>query len=451
MSRQAAVLVSLASSVALLGCNAVAGILGAPKIVSVTVNAPAGLLVGDTAVATAVALGDDGRDHGGRPRKWSSSDPAALSIDANGRMIALAARTVTITAEVDGTKGSATLGIASEDNRFGYALADQPTAAGPYAPDPAYRYNSSGGAVEITRTSTGMYSVRFAGLGRAPGQRDNVQVSGYSSTAVTCKPRVWNASGPDLLVDVQCFTWNALATDSRFTILALGARAFGRTTPTAFALVFPDTGAHILDSAATTRNSTGGNVIFGYVSEGAYAMDLKGLESAWAASPVAIQLTPVGQNARRCSLTAVDPSVAGLGISCTRPGGGAVGDTPFSMLWLQRGRPSMRFGFAWANNENSQADYAPDTHYALNSSGGSILARRTGVGMYRIVFAGLARQPGATEVVLVSSPFLFFPPYHICDVTSWANSGANDLEVIVSCFTSSGNPNNTRFDVVVLQ
>ena len=448
MSRKA-VVVWLASSVALVGCNAVAGVL-APRIVSVTVKAPAGLLVGDTAVATAVAMGDDGRDHGGRPRKWSSSDPAALSIDATGKMVALSGgRSVTITAEVDGTKGSATVAVASDDNRFGYALADQPTGAGSYIPDPAYRYNSSGGTVEITHTSTGVYSVRFAGLGRAPGQRDNVQVSGFSTTAVYCKPRVWDASGADLMVDVSCFTWNAIATDSRFTILALGARAFGRTTPTAFALVLPDTGSRFLDSAATTRNSTGGNVAFGYVSEGNYAMQLKGLESAWTASPVAIQLTTVGQGPRRCSVTAVDPSMAGFGITCTRPGGGAPGDSPYSLLWLQRGRPSMRFGFAWTNNESSTADYAPDTHYALNSSGGAISARRTGLGQYRIVFAGLARQPGATETVL-GSPFLF-GPHRICDVTSWGNSGANDLEVTVACFDLVGAPTNTRFDVVVLQ
>ena len=69
----------LVSSVALAGCNAIAKIAGAPKIVSVTITAPAGILVGESAVASAVAMGDDGRDHGGRPRKWSSSDPAALS------------------------------------------------------------------------------------------------------------------------------------------------------------------------------------------------------------------------------------------------------------------------------------------------------------------------------------------------------------------------------------
>ena len=53
----------LTSCVALVGCNAIAKIAGAPKIVSVTVSAPAGILVGESAVATAVALGDDGRDH----------------------------------------------------------------------------------------------------------------------------------------------------------------------------------------------------------------------------------------------------------------------------------------------------------------------------------------------------------------------------------------------------
>src|ERR1051325_4943710 len=94
----------LVCGVVAAGCNAVAGAL-APKIVSVTVTAPAGLLVGDQATATAVARGDDGKDHLGRPKHWSSSDPAALSIDDNGKMVALiAGRTITITCEVDGTK-----------------------------------------------------------------------------------------------------------------------------------------------------------------------------------------------------------------------------------------------------------------------------------------------------------------------------------------------------------
>jgi len=437
----------LVSSVALVGCNAIAKIAGAPKIVSVTINAPAGILVGESAVATAVALGDDGRDHGGRPRTWRSSDPAALSIDANGKMVGLiGGRQATITAEVDGTKGSAKVSVASDDSRLGYALADQPTAAGPYAPDAATRYNSGGGAIEVTRTATGVYTVRFAGLGRAAGQHDNVQVSTYNAAPVYCKPNVWDASSTDLLVTVSCFSPGGTPIDSRFTILALGAWAFGKTAPLAFALV-ADTITTALDTSATARNSTGGSVLVGHVGQGHFAMDLKGLEPAWAAGPVAIQISPVGLGPRRCRLIAVDKSMAGLGIDCVTPGG-AFADASFSMLWLQRGRPSMRFGFTFADNLQSGTDYTPNPDFRINSSGGTVTSRRTGTGQYRVVFAGLGRPAGATETVLVQ-PFFFTD--HICDVTSWGNTGVNDLFVNVSCFDPSGAPSNDQFSVLVIQ
>ena len=446
MSRRFAVL--LPSLLALAGCSAIAAIAGTPKIVSVTINAPAGLLVGESAVATAVALGDDGRDHGGRPRTWSSSDPAALSIDANGKMVGLiAGRQVTITATVDGTSGSALVGVASDDTRFGYALADQPTVAGPYTPAAATRYNSGGGAVEVTRTATGVYSVRFAGLGRTPGQRDNVQVSAYNAAPAYCKPAIWDASGSDLVVPVSCFSPDGTPIDSPFTILAAGAWAFGKTAPLAFALSVADNGTVILDSAATTRNSTGGNVIVGHVAQGHFAMALKGLESAWASAPIAIQVSPVGQDPRRCRLIAVDPSTAGLGIDCNGAGGG-LRDSPFSMLWLQHGRPAMRFGFAWAQQLSSPTDYTPDAHYLINSSGGSVAARKTGPGRYRVVFSGLGRTGGATETVLVQS-FLYLD--RVCDITSWGNTGANDLFVTVACYQPDSSPADTQFSVLVVQ
>jgi hypothetical protein len=447
MSRKSVVL-WLASSVALTGCGVIASIAGVPKIVSVTINAPAGILLGESAVATAVAMGDDGRDHGGRPRTWRSSDPAAVSIDANGKMVGLiAGRKVTITAEVDGTTGSAAVSVASDDARFGYALADQPTVAGPYNPAAATRYNSGGGVIEVTRTGTGIYTVRFAGLGRTPGQHDNVQVSAYNTVPAYCKPDVWDASGVDLTVTVSCFTPNGAPLDSPFTVLALGAWALGKTAPLAFAMSVADTGTVILDSSATARNSTGGDVIVGHVAEGHFAMALKGLESAWAARPVGIQVSPVGLGGRRCRLIAIDATTAGLGIDCVTPGG-ALADASFSMLWLQGGRPTMRFGFAWADNLGATNDYSPNPGFRINSSGGAVTSRKTGAGQYRVVFAGLGRPAGGTETVLVSS-FLFVD--RVCDVTSWGNTGANDLFVTVACFQPNGAPADTQFSVLVIQ
>jgi hypothetical protein len=359
----------------------------------------------------------------------------------------IAGRQVTITAEVSGTTGSATVFVASDDSRFGYALADQPAAAAPYTPAAATSYNSGGGAIEVTRAATGVYAVRFAGLGRTPGQHDNVQVSAYNALPVYCKPDVWDASGVDLRVTVSCFSPDGTPLDSRFTILALGAWAFGKTAPLAFALSVADTGTVVLDSSATARNSTGGNVIVGRFAEGQFSMALKGLEPAWTAGPAAIQLSPVGQGQRRCRLIATDRGTAGLGINCSRASG-AVGDSPFSMLWLQHGRPSMRFGFAWAQNPSSTTDYTPDAGYLINSSGGSVTSRKTGTGLYRVVFAGLGRPAGATETVLVS-PFISVD--RVCDITSWGNTGVNDLFVTAACFTATSAAADTLFSVLVIQ
>jgi len=449
MSRPSLIVV-LACGVIAAGCNPIAELAVAPKIVSVTITAPAGLLVGDSATATAVALGDDGRDHGGRPRLWSSSDPAALSIDANGKMVALiAGRTVTITCVVDGTTGTANVTVATDDSRFGYAFADQPTAAVTYVPAAATRFNSGGGTIEVTRSDVGVYSVRFAGLGRQPGQRDNVQVSAYSNVFAYCKVDVWTTHGADLVVPVYCLDVNGNQQDSRFTIMVLGAWAFGKTAPLGFALYQLDTAMFVrLDSTATARNSSGGHVDVSHASEGNFPVGLGGLESAWAAAPAALTVTPAGATVRRCRLIAYDRSTAGLAVGCTGLGGGPR-DAAWSLLWVQHGRPTMRFGFAWTTSETSTVDYTPFADFLINSSGGSIKARKTALGLYHVVFSGLGRPAGATETVLVSP--LFTPADRICDILSWGNTGVNDLFVDVACYDPTGAPIDSRFGVMVIQ
>jgi hypothetical protein len=440
----------LACAVVAAGCNALADLAGAPKIVSVTISAPAGLLVGDSAIATAVAMGDDGRDHGGRPRQWSSSDPAALSIDANGKMVALiAGRTVTITCVVDGTAGTAKVVVASDDSRFGYALAEQPTAAATYVPAAATRFNSGGGTIEVTRSAVGVYSVRFAGLGRQPGQRDNVQVSANGSVFAYCKVDLWSTNGADLVVPVVCFDVNGNPADSRFTIMALGAWAFGKTAPLGFVLYQLDTAMFVrLDSSATARNSTGGHVDVSHASEGNFPVGLGGLGAAWVAAPAAVTVTGAGTSVRRCRLSAYDRANAGLAVACSGLGGGPR-DASWSLLWLQHGRPTMRFGFAWATSETSTVDYTPIADFLINSSGASVKARKTGLGQYHVVFAGLGRSAGATETVLVSPTFT--PADRICDIVSWGNTGASDLFVDVACYDPTGAAIDSRFGVMVIQ
>src|SRR6185436_13705764 len=112
--------------------------------------------------------------------------------------------------------------------------ANQPTVPGPYSTGPAYRFNSSGGDVSVTRDSTGWYMVRFVGLGRKLGLRDNVQVTAYGSPPGThCKLLSWftgsGAGAGDMAVPVHCHS-GGVAVDTRFTILLSGARAYDLST-----------------------------------------------------------------------------------------------------------------------------------------------------------------------------------------------------------------------------
>jgi len=322
----------------------------------------------------------------------------------------LEGRSATIFADYQGQTASASVSVASDDRRLGYALADQPAAAGPYSPDATYLYNSSGGAIQVTRASTGVYSVTFAGLGRPAGGRDNVLVTGYGTPGVYCKVSGvatnplpgWSSIGSDLVVPVACYAGDGTSTDSRFSILMIGDRPFGASTPEGFALTFGDTGAVNLDTTVTARNSTGGHVEYGRAAEGQFAMSFPGLGKASAGMPVAIEVSSASGSPRKCRVIAVDVPNDGVGIQCTRPVGGGLGDSPFTLLWLTRGRPGLRFGFAWANNQANTTGYIPVPDFAFSSSGVAITPRRTGTGQYVAVFAGLGRPAGRMENVQLS-------------------------------------------------
>jgi Big-like domain-containing protein len=421
---------------------------------TVTLVLPATILVGDTVQARAEAKAENGKPAlGDLTVTWSSSDPAAISVDATGRVTsATAGAHATISATVQHATGTLNVTV-GDDQRLGYALADQPAAAGPYAPDPATSFNSSGGTVAVTRASAGVYAVRFAGLGRTSGQRDNVQTTGYGGAAgIFCKLGGWQSSGSDLVADVHCFTPAGAPADSKFTVLLSGARSYIPTSRLGFALVPEFSGGAInLDTSGTTRNNSSRTIVeVGHSGVGVFPMNFPGLGRVAGPQqgPETLQVTAVGPGPERCRIDAVDVSVYGLEVGCTTTGG-VPADTRFSVLLLQRGRPAptYRFGYAYADNPTSTVDYEPNPGFWRNNSGLSITARRVGTGQYRVVFLGQAKAPGATETILLTA----FPDDRICTTTSWANSGVSDLAVTLSCFDPSGAPANARFNILMIQ
>jgi hypothetical protein len=452
------VVARLVCGLALGGCGAVAGLAGAPNhdVARVTIVLPSTIMVGDTVQATTVITdASGGQPVGDTTVTWSSSDPAAISVDATGRVTGdTPGAHATISAKVQRVTGTLAVTV-GDDQRLGYALANQPSTGAPYDPDANYRYNSSGGAVEVARPAAGVYAVRFAGLGRQPGQRDNVQVTGYGGAGGTfCKLAGWQSAGSDLTADVRCFTPAGIPADSRFTILVSGARVYLPTSRLGFVLSPDFAGALTavrLDTSGTTRNNSSGSAVYiGHNAVGDYSLQFPGLErvSGPRQGPETVQVTAVGAGPERCYLAADDPPGAGLNVKCTTTGG-APADSRFSVLLFQRGRPypEYRFAYAWADRPGATADYTPNDAFWRNNSGPSILASKVAAGQYRLVFAGLARRAGDTETVLITP----FPQDHICSTTSWGNSGGADLEATLSCFDANGAPADAQFNILVVQ
>ena len=101
--------------------------------------------------------------------------------------------------------------------RFGFTWADQPTTDS-YNPNPNWTDNSSGGAVTITRSNTGTYVVRWAGLARTGSQLpETVIVGAYGSAPRRCNVTSWDAfSTADFIANIACTDLNGAAADSRF-------------------------------------------------------------------------------------------------------------------------------------------------------------------------------------------------------------------------------------------
>jgi hypothetical protein len=451
MSRPSSVAL-LAAALTLVGCSKVADLVGVPGgVATVTVVAPATILVGDTVLATVLVKNSRGQTVDA-PATWRSSDASAISVDAMGRLHSDAiGRQATISATVGGKTGSTVISV-GDDQRLGYALADQPAAAGPYSPPPDFRFNSSGGAISITHGSVGLYSVRFAGLGRTSGQRDNVQVTGYGGAQGTfCKLGGWQSAGSDMLADVRCFSVAGAPADSRFTILLSGARVYIPTSRLGFVLSPDFTGNISLDTAGTVRNNSSRTVVsLSHTSLGEYNLQFPGLErvAGPGQGPETLQITAVGSGPERCNINAMDPSIAAVNVLCTTTGG-APADSRFSLLLFQRGRPQpFRFAYAYANMPTSSVDYTPNTAFWRNNSGGTITARQLATGRYRIVFEGQAKTAGATETILITP---IFSANRICTTTSWNNTGASDLEVLLSCFDPAGALASAQFNILMVQ
>lgn len=88
-----------------------------------------------------------------------------------------------------------------------------PTLNTAFEPNPTYSWNSSGAHNTVTRTSVGIYQVRFPGDVDPPQSEPGTEVTAYGPGASYCV-----SSGTGLgLITVRCYNPDGSFADSRFT------------------------------------------------------------------------------------------------------------------------------------------------------------------------------------------------------------------------------------------
>jgi probable HAF family extracellular repeat protein len=323
-------------------------------------------------------------------------------------------------------------------DRFAYAWADSPTAAS-YTPNPAYAYNSTGGAIHIDRQGVGLYNVTFAGLrGWGAGLSSAVAVTAYGSTTSSCSSITYSSSPTSTVVLVGCFdVAGQRMADSRFTIMVVGNQSVPR--PSAF--VMSGGGAPVPPPNPAWNWTSGNHPITVTHQAGAGEYDVL-LGTGNTPRSAKLVIATSGGGTRCNNVTGIS---GGLRVRCY-DWTGAVTNQGFSVVQIAGRRPGRRAGFAVANLPTT-ASYTPATNTSFNSSGGAITATRSAVGRYRINFAGLQKLAGATEHVQVAAIGNLLTT---CTVVNWGNS-ANGLAANIECRSGSGQLVDSRYDVLVIE
>ena len=305
-------------------------------------------------------------------------------------------------------------------NVAAYVWANNSTSAS-YTPSTSYSYNSAGGAITITRSSTGTYSVTFGNLSINSG---DVQVSAYGSSA-HCNVTSWGGSS----VSVACYAPNGTAVDSDYTVLVVLNDTTTVADPVAYAWASQPTTASYTASASYAYNAGGGAITATRSATGKYAMAFAGLNLGGGD----VQVSAYNSSAN-CEVASWSSTTAN--IQCYDNAGSLV-DSNYAVLLMANNVTSTAtlLGYAWANNSTS-ASYTPSTSYSFNSSGQAITATRSAAGSYAITFAGLAAI-GNVKVSAYSSS-------ELCNVSSWSNTTAN-----VRCYDASNTLTDTRYTVLV--
>jgi hypothetical protein len=185
-----------------------------------------------------------------------------------------------------------------------------------------------------------------------------------------------------------------------------------------------------------SMNTTGGTNVVTWLGTGSARVDFPGLGKVGGGH---VQVSAFGTGNERCKVSSWGQSGTKLQafVKCYTSAG-VLKSTQFAVSYLRRaGTPGAEGAYVWADQPTASA-YTPPTIRQWNSTGKLNTIQRTGVGIYAVAFPGQTFTGGTVEVTAYGGASEY------CKVENWFADIAQQ-NVNVRCFTTSGNPVDSRF------
>lgn len=327
----------------------------------------------------------------------------------------------------------ASFGAAHAGTKVGWVWADQPASAS-YTPSASYSYNSSGGAIGITRSSAGTYAVTFSGLGSS--LLSNVLVSGYQTDG-TCKVSGWGVGSAS--IGVLCFDKNGNAADSYFTLVYQARSGTFGSASKGLAFLWADqaSSASYTPSTSYQYNSTGGVNTMTRSGTGVYEAVIPGLDTVGGT----VQVTAYGSGAGRCKVSGWGPNVDGqhIGVLCF-DASGAPSDERFTLAFATK-VPVAYLGtevrglYGWFQKSKGLNYKLSKTYRFNNLTGGALIGDRSAKG--DTVVDTLSSPSLVTSNMMVTA---YGSDNSYCNVSSW-------YPMYTNCYTQGGHKKDSQYDV----
>jgi hypothetical protein len=306
----------------------------------------------------------------------------------------------------------------------GYVWAYQPSAAS-YTAASGYERDSTGGSVVITRSSPGVYSVRFSGMAVGGGVAQ-VRPYGAGNTAI-CTVASWLPVGLDEVVSVRCFTASGVAADSYFVAhLTNRTAAYGT-----FAYFWANdaySATPYTPSSSYSYDSTGGSPLAWRQSAGVYMVQIPTVDAHY---PVDnddghYQVTAYGKDPVRCEVHGEnDETPTPIAIFCVDANGNPA-DTRFAISYSHGvnilGTTPVRANAYYRHSWGDPASYYPAGYW---NTGGAPTFTYLAVGRYRVTFPGLFIPYGYAQSGSRGDPSTY------CATAYWGSSS-----VTVNCYNN---------------